>query len=57
MRTGGLQLIWSYPKVMSVKHHLVGADRRSKEKKKEKKVVTLGIEPKTNGLLDQRSTN
>jgi hypothetical protein len=25
--------------------------------KSNKRVVTLGIEPKTNGLLDQRSTN
>ena len=35
--------------------HVIGA--KQKEKSKEKKVVTLGIEPKTNGLLDQRSTN
>jgi hypothetical protein len=28
-----------------------------KKIKKKKRVFTLGIEPKTNGLLDQRSTN
>jgi hypothetical protein len=30
---------------------------KTNTKKSNKKVVTLGIEPKTNGLLDQRSTN